>query len=639
MLTFDELWEKLLAGDESVSIEVKRGSELGKSALETVSAFSNEPGQEGGYLIFGIAEDLAATKRNLFERKFSIAGVPDIGKLQSEIVTQCRDGMDPPVTPQFEMAEREGKKLLVTYIPEADAHSKPVFIKSRGVQNGSFRRVGASDIRCTSDDLEEFFEGRKGRSYDQSIVADATLDDIDPKAIAEYRRLRKEIKPDAPELAEDDEGLLLALGAVRRTDGGLKVTVAGLVLFAKAVALRRLCPMHRVDYIQVPGREWVEDPEHRYVAIDYLEPLLLSVSRIVGQVFGDLPKAFSLPEGTLHRKDIPAIPYRVLREAVVNAVMHRNYRVREAVQIIRYANRIEIRSPGFSLVPEDRLGTPGSRTRNEYVAAVLRDLNFAENKGTGIKTMRALMREANLSAPTFASDRARDLFTVTLLAHHLLNEADVAWLGSFKDLGLEGDDAKALIVLRELGFMDNSVYRDINGVDTLTASKGLQRLTKHELLERQGQGSATFYVPGTRFLESLPNKNAIEVTPVLTGDFAVSRGNLSGKEANLSGKDESLSGKEAATPQFRAEVEAFLKQIGQRAKPEIMRQAIVLLCRMEPQRTQDLAKKLKRNVPWLLEKYLQPMIRDGVLGYEYPDDPTHPKQRYVAKQSGKEVAN
>lgn len=619
MLTFDELWEKLLAGDESVSIEVKRGSELGKSALETISAFSNEPGQEGGYLIFGIAEDLAATKRNLFERKFSIVGVPDIGKLQSEIVTQCRDGMDPPVTPQFEMTEREGKKLLVAYIPEADAHNKPVFIKSRGAQNGSFRRVGASDIKCTSDDLEEFYEGRKGRSYDQSIVADATPDDIDPKAVAEYRKLRKAVKPDAAELNEDDEGLLFTLGALRRDGGDLKVTVAGLALFGRALALRRLTPMHRVDYIRVPGRNWVDDPEHRYSTVEFLEPLVLSVPRIVAQVSDDLPKTFSLPEGTPFRKDIPTIPYNVLREAIVNAVMHRSYRVRETVQIIRYANRIEVRSPGYSLVPEEKLGTPGSRTRNDHIALVLHDLNLAENKGTGIRTMRKLMLDANLSAPAFSSDRARDSFTVTLLAHHLLDEADAKWLASFKDLDLGNEDAKALIVLREVGMLTNALYRDINGVDTLTASKGLQRLLHCELLERRGQGNATYYVPAERFSDSLRVRNG--GTPQLRAANSPTKGGNSPTK----GADSPTSEGAGDVP---PELEAAIESLGRRAKPEALENIIVALCAIRPRRIAELRKLLRRTTFYLLSKFLRPMIDSGKLEYVHPEEPNHPQQAY-----------
>ena len=90
----------------------------------------------------------------------------------------------------------------------------------------------------------------------------------------------------------------------------------------------------------------------------------------------------------------------LFREAIVNALMHRNYRIQGPTQMIRYSNRIEISNPGFSIVEEDQLGQPGSRIRNSHLAAVFHDTNLAETKGSGIRTMRRLMSEAGF-APTY----------------------------------------------------------------------------------------------------------------------------------------------------------------------------------------------------------------------------------------------
>jgi ATP-dependent DNA helicase RecG len=97
------------------------------------------------------------------------------------------------------------------------------------------------------------------------------------------------------------------------------------------------------------------------------------------------------------------------------------------VQIIRYSNRIEILNPGYSLKDMASLGTPGSRLRNPAIAAVLHELNWAETKGSGIRTMRRLAGEASLPLPEFASDRQKNEFKVTLFPHHLLTEDDYVW--------------------------------------------------------------------------------------------------------------------------------------------------------------------------------------------------------------------
>jgi ATP-dependent DNA helicase RecG len=182
-------------------------------------------------------------------------------------------------------------------------------------------------------------------------------------------------------------------------------TVAGLMLFGKPVALRRCFPMMRVDYIRVPGRDWVPQPDRRFDTVDLRDPLLPLIRRALAAVLDDLPKTFALHEGDLQRQDIPAIPLRVIREAIVNALMHRNYRSHSPVQIIRYANRLEIRNAGFSLKSQDQLGEPGSALRNPKIASALYDTRLAETKGSGIRVMRESMAQAGLTPPLFESDR------------------------------------------------------------------------------------------------------------------------------------------------------------------------------------------------------------------------------------------
>ena len=98
------------------------------------------------------------------------------------------------------------------------------------------------------------------------------------------------------------------------------------------------------------------------------------------------------------------------------------------MQIVRYSNRIEILNPGFSLKDMARLGMPGSRLRNPAIAAVLHELNWAETKGSGVRTMRRLAGDAGLPLPEFSSDRQRNEFKVTLFLHHWLTEDDYACL-------------------------------------------------------------------------------------------------------------------------------------------------------------------------------------------------------------------
>jgi ATP-dependent DNA helicase RecG len=158
-----------------------------------------------------------------------------------------------------------------------------------------------------------------------------------------------------------------------------------LLLFGKFGAIRRVFPMTRIDYIRVDGKEWVRDPDERFQSVDILGPLVKSIPRAISAILDDIPKGVSARARFGPAAGTPPDSRSAIREAVVNAVMHRGYRQKSSTQIIRYSNRLEIRNPGHSLKPDDRLGEPGSITRNEKIAGVLQDARYAETKGSGIR--------------------------------------------------------------------------------------------------------------------------------------------------------------------------------------------------------------------------------------------------------------
>jgi ATP-dependent DNA helicase RecG len=612
MLNFDELWEKLANGDESTEIEAKRGEDVGKSILETISAFANEPDNGGGYLVLGVVRE----DDTLFP-DYRIVGVSKPDQVQATLATLCRDALQPPVRPKVWSETRDGKAVIIAFIPEAQPHQKPVFIKSRGLANGSFRRISSTDQRCTDDDLAILIQSRTHQSFDKTILPETSLDDLDPRTLQEYRQIRARVNPTAAELNYSDEELLDAVGATDTHKGQRCVTVAGLLLFGKQSALRRHFPMTRVDYIRVAGREWLSDPDKRYeYAIELREALLLMIPRLISQIMDDIPKSFSLPENSPTRQDVPLIPFRVVREAVVNALMHRNYRTEKTVMIIRFSNRLEIHNPGYSLIAEERLGEPhATQTRNPRIADVLHDLNYAETKGTGIRAMRELMAQANLTLPIFNSDRAKDSFTASLFTVHFLEKADIEWLANFKDCGLSEDETRALIFVRKTGVINNSLYREINrGLNVVEASRALQRLRGLELIEMRDKGANTFYVPGKRVLK-------------LEGPTSlISASNPPDK--NLSGRS-SLPDK-VAFPGLPQHLVEAVEKLGQRATPEEIKYVIRKLCTWRALQVTELAVILNRSRKHIQEKYLKEMIRSDELRYTYPENPAHPQQAYKA---------
>jgi len=237
MKTAQELLAELNALDEHVSIEAKTVSQVGQSLMETVCAFSNEPDLGGGYILCG-----ASPVSDSFWPVYEAVGVPEVDKVQQEIATQCASIFNIVIRPTINVEKIGQKNVIVVFVPEVGSHEKPVHFKNQPLPQGARRRIGSTDQRCTEDDLIVFYDGRKGQTYDEQIVADGRMDDFDEEAIELYRQLRSDVDPDAEELSWNRNDMLEALGAIKRQTGEFRPTVAGILLFGSIKALRRLFP-------------------------------------------------------------------------------------------------------------------------------------------------------------------------------------------------------------------------------------------------------------------------------------------------------------------------------------------------------------------------------------------------------------
>ena len=600
-----EIIEELNRVDEHQRVEAKSG--VGDAVLETICAFSNETGLSGGVIIIGVERE-----ENTLFPFYNVIGIDDPDKMSGDLASQCASVFSTPIRPTIQPEEVDGKTVLVVTVQEASSSEKPIYFKSKGLPQGAYRRIGSTDQKCTEDDLVALFSQRDTETYDESPMRGADIEDLDQEAIEHYRSLRKRVNPTAEELSWNDEDLLLALSAAKKENGKLQPTLAGVLLFGTRKALRRLLPMVRADYIRIPGKEWVENPDERFSTTDMRGSLLQLVQRIQDQIFEDLPKAFALDEGNVQARS-QSLPAKVLREAIVNALMHASYRVHQPIQILRYSNRIEIRNPGYSLKNEDQLGEPGSRPRNPKIAAVFHETNLAETKGSGIRTMRKLMEDNGFAPPTFESDRGNDLFTARLLLHHFLTPEDISWLTQFTADNLNDAQKRSLIFVREMGAIDNQTYRQLNAVDTIVASADLRRLRDIGLLEKKGKSTATYYIPGEKMSSAQAMKE--------THQQNTKTHQISEKTHHSISKTHQLE-----LPQDLAQA---IENIGKSPRKEKTRTIICQLCAWQAlsaeQLTEILGKTDKKN---LVRTHLNPMINDGLLTYTYPDMVNHPQQKY-----------
>ena len=613
-----ELIEILNATDECRDIEAKRGNAIDKSIMETVCSLSNEPGLGGGYILLGVTIDEAT----LFPA-YTVTGVSNTDKLQNDFSSQCADRFNQAVRPEIEIEKLQDgllvMKILVNELPDAQ---KPLFFKAVGLPGGAFRRIGNSDQRCTEDDLYVFYN--KVDSLDCSVIKDTSFEDISEEAVDFYRKLRQKVNPEAEELRYGNGELLQSLGCIKNENGRYLLTYTGLLVFGKRQALRRLLPMVRVDYIRVPGNEWVQDPENRFTTVDMRGPLIELVQRTFNSIADDLPKGFLLPENQIQAENI-GLPMRVLREAIVNAFIHRTYRENQPIQIIRYGNRIEIKNPGFSLKPEDELGEPGSKNRNPFIAAIFHETNLAETKGSGIRTMRKLMEKASMVPPTFESNHSANQFTTRLLLHHFLSEEDITWLQRFNLYQLNDAQKRALIFIREVGAIDNSIYRQVNGCDSLKASYELRNMRDFNILSQKGKGRATYYVPDFGF----NNPKFGPGSPLLLNHLTDNPGAIPDHLSALSGNLGALPDNPGAlSDKLPSNLIQQINELGKRASDkEKMDNVILNLCSWRALTLKELAVLVRRNERYLFN-IVSPLKEKGKLVYTIPDMPHHPEQAY-----------
>ena len=631
MRTAQELFEELNSYDESVRIEAKKASEVGRSIMETICAFSNEPDLGGGYVLLG------AVRKGFDENglpHYEPENIANPDKIQTDIANQCASVFNVRIRPQIETDVIDGKTVVVVKVDEAPASQKPIYFEKRGLPYGAYRRIGPSDQKCSEDDMPVFYSSAE--SFDCTLVKGSSLDDIDENAVSYYRKLREKVNPHAEELTYDDTNLLLALRACEKDRTGAYVlTYTGLIVFGKSMALRRLMPALRVDYIRVQGNRWVENPDKRFEStIDLRGAFILLVNRALNAITDDLPKGFELKDGNLQASTPVDIPNDTLREAIVNAFIHRSFRVNRPIQIIRYSNRLEITNPGYSLKSPEHLGEPGSELRNQYVSSIFHETNLAETKGSGIKTMREQMKKAKLMPPTFESNRETNQFTIRLLFHHLLGKEDIEWLSLFAKYELNNEQKLSLIFIRELGAIDNITYRQLNSdITSRKATVDLHRMCENGLFELRGQRRNAYYVAGQEFVWL--NSRAKDLNSRANGLNGRADEKMYGADGEMCRADGEMYG--AVDEMYGAdELPEALKEkilkIGKRIPEEEMKKLLIELCDLHPFSLHEISILLHRNMVFLRNHYINPLMAQGKLFYTIPEMIRHPNQKYTTKK-------
>lgn len=478
-----DLITRLQAGlAELGGIEAKRArSEVPSDITEALSAFSNTA--DGGVILLGVDESLG----------FEVSGVDEVDRIANRVAQICRDEVQPPLQPTITSQDIDGQRVIVVEVPELLAAQKPCFIKSRGLVNGAFVRIAGSNRRLTQYEIGVMLANQSQPRNDLEPLPGVTLRDLDEDLVD--RLIRRVRTSRGPVLAgADRETLLRSLGVLLPSG---EVTLAGLL------ALGRYPQQHlpQLDitfaFFAAANHEPLADGTRFLDSASIDGPIPVMMDEVMARIGRNMRRR-AVIQGR-GRVDLPDYPAAALREAVANAIMHRDYSEASRgtqIRIQMSPDRIEIENPGglFGPVSRDALeaGESVSSSRNATLAKLLEDVvtedgrAVAENRASGMPAMLKALRDAQLPPPELVDEVSR--FTVRFHGGTLIDDDTLEWIASLGQRGLSDRQVAALAVAREGRALTNSLYRAAGGCDAATATRELIDLRNRGLLVRTGVG-------------------------------------------------------------------------------------------------------------------------------------------------------
>lgn len=349
---------------------------------------------EGGIIIFGIDKD----------NDYSLVGVYDPQDLQKKVTEQCRQ-MEPQVRALFTVCEIGNKITVSAEIPGVNISQRPVFYKGVGRIKGSFIRVGESDELMSEYEVYSYDAFRKRIHDDIRIVEGARFTLLDTKRLENYLDTVKHERKNLANNVTEDEILELMGVTVNR-----EPSLAGIMSFSRYP--QTFFPQLCITAMVLPGTEIGISDNDNERFIDSM--------RITGSVPDMLEEAVDFvrrnsrtktaidSEGKRH--DQKEYPIKAVREAVLNALVHRDYSIHTEnvpIRIAMFRDRMEIINSGglYGKITIDSLGKVRPETRNAVLANILELLHVTENRYSGIPTILNEFKAAHLPAPSFSVRR------------------------------------------------------------------------------------------------------------------------------------------------------------------------------------------------------------------------------------------
>lgn len=449
---------KIIGTSESVTIEWKPSLSQINEIIETIAAFSNT---EGGRLFVGVSKE-------------GIVKGVSIGKDTIEgLVNRIAQHTEPKIHPRITVMKVSGGEIIQLHVQES--WEKPVLADGR-----AYVRVGPSTRRMGKEEFERLilYKHKTELNFDSQVCKGAKIADINEGKIIVFIKKAKEVRglDISPKVPVPE--VLRKLKLIRDN----KITNAAVLLFGKDP--QRFFLPAELKAIRFKGLdETAQMIDFKTVGGDVITLLEKAESFI----FDHIPMRAWIESGKLERQEKWLYPPEAIREALANALAHRDYRSTGKVQVRIFDDRLEIWNPGKlppELTVEKLKRKHDSIPKNPSIARAFFWIKYAEEVGTGTKKMVHWCKAWGLPEPTF--EEAGGSFVVTFKASRF-SEDDLT------SMGLNERQQKAVQHLKQHKRINNHQYRELNKTSKNTATRDLSELVEKGILRAVGQGRSLQY--------------------------------------------------------------------------------------------------------------------------------------------------
>lgn len=364
-------------GQESSILEFKQELPTKQELVKTVIGFCN---LYGGRLVIGVDD------------RAEILGIPedDVGGLIESLQQSIYNSCTPTIIADIHTQRIDEKLLLI--IDVSEGMNKPYFHTSKGVDGGTYLRMGKQTMRATAEIIQELHWQSKGKSPDMRPVYHSTIEDLDMAAIDRFFKNRIQ-KPEESSHVSREE-LMIHYKILVKEHQRIYPSMAGILLFGKK-------PQDHISEAFIIGTHFKGVSGRDVLATkDFTKTLFDQFEESISFVVSRLNRQFTI-KGAGPRNEQLELPEVALREILLNAIIHRNYFLSGPTKIAIYDDRIEVFSPGTFPGPLNASNLEMGLTyiRNFIISRIMRESGYVEKLGTGFLTLFKTYREAHLPEP------------------------------------------------------------------------------------------------------------------------------------------------------------------------------------------------------------------------------------------------